>query len=60
MRVSIDGERCIGCGVCVQICPDAFTLDEAKGIARVIRPEGADCVHEAKDSCPVCCILVEE
>ncbi len=60
MRVVIEGERCIGCGVCVQICPDAFTLDETRGIARVIRPEGAQCVLEARDSCPVSCIVVEE
>ncbi len=60
MRVVIEGERCIGCGVCVQICPDAFTLDETRGIARVIRPEGAQCVLEARDSCPVSCIIVEE
>ncbi|MDD4835538.1 MAG: ferredoxin [Dethiosulfovibrio sp.] len=60
MRVVIEGERCIGCGVCVQICPDAFTLDETRGIARVIRPEGARCVLDARDSCPVSCIIVEE
>ena len=59
MRVSIESDKCIGCGVCVQICPDVFSLDEGLGIARVLRPEGMDCVEEARDSCPVSCIVIE-
>ena len=60
MRVTIDENECIGCGVCAQICPDVFILDEDAGVSKVIRPEGADCAQEAADSCPVSCIHIEE
>ena len=59
MSVKVNRDECIGCGVCAQICPDVFELDEDAGKAKVIRPEGADCAQEAADSCPVGCISVE-
>lgn len=60
MKVSVNQEECIGCGVCAQICPEVFTMDDDAGVSKVIRPEGGDCAQEAADSCPVSCILVEE
>jgi len=60
VRVLIDSNECIGCGVCAQICPDVFVLDEDAGIAKVIKPEGSDCAQESADSCPVSCITIEE
>ena len=27
MKVKINTEECIGCGVCAQICPEVFELD---------------------------------
>jgi len=60
MIVKLDRDECIGCGVCEQICPDVFELDEDAGKAKVIRSEGAECAKEAVDSCPVGCISVEE
>jgi len=60
MTVSLNGEECIGCGVCAQICPEVFELDEDAGKAKVVRKEGADCAQEAADSCPVGCISITE
>ncbi len=60
MSVKVNRDECIGCGVCAQICPDVFELDEDAGKAKVIRPDGAECAQEAADSCPVGCISVEE
>lgn len=59
MNVRVNQDECIGCGVCAQICPEVFDLDEDAGKARVLRPEGAECAQEAADSCPVGCIQVE-
>jgi len=60
VKVNLNQEECIGCGVCAQICPEVFELNEDAGKARVIRPEGAECAQEAADSCPVSCIEVTE
>ena len=49
MSVKVNTDECIGCGVCAQICPDVFELDEDAGKARVIRPEGAECAAEAAE-----------
>jgi ferredoxin len=60
MRVKVNEDDCIGCGVCAQICQDVFVLDDDAGISKVIKPEGSDCAQEAADSCPVSCIIIEE
>ena len=59
MVVSLDGDKCIGCGVCMQIAPDVFSLDETLGIAKVFRSEGGPTVEQALESCPVSCIKVD-
>lgn len=45
----IDENECIGCGVCVSVCPAGFELVEDK--ARVT-DEAARCVDEALSACP--------
>ena len=54
-------ENCIGCGLCVNLCPDVFTmLDEGIAAARdEIGPEQEPFVQEAAESCPVDAIEVE-
>ena len=54
--VKIDKEKCIGCGVCVNICPEAFKLDNE--IAKVIS-ENATCITEAANACPVNAIITD-
>lgn len=60
MNPKVDTEACIGCGLCVQICPDVFELGEDMK-AHVKNPEGCnkcDC-KEAAESCPVNAISLE-
>ena len=52
----IDKEKCIGCGVCVNICPTGFIIDNA--IAEII-DENADCIEEAAAACPVGAIITD-
>ncbi len=54
MRADVDQDLCIGCGVCPDICPDVFELQEDDK-AHVISDECEDgeCCIEARDSCPV-------
>lgn len=56
MSYRINKEKCIGCGLCTNLCPEVFELGE-DGKARV--KQRADlgknnkCVEKAKESCPV-------
>lgn len=57
MKVKVNQDACIGCGMCAGICPSVFALDDAEGKAIVIVDEvSADdeaSVEEAAASCPV-------
>jgi len=52
----VDEEKCIGCGLCSNLCPEVFEITDG-GKAKV--KEGADleknkeCIKESKESCPV-------
>jgi len=49
----VDPDLCTGCGLCVDIAPNTFELND-EGISEVIDPEGDDeeTIQEAIDSCP--------
>ena len=61
-QVIIDQDECIGCGTCVELCPEVFALNEDENKAYVTTPEGGDqaCIEDAIASCPVACITNEE
>jgi ferredoxin len=71
MKVTIDREGCIGCGVCEALCPEVFHLiDDGKSSITEkqrksslgegeVASELVACVESAKDSCPVCVIKTE-
>lgn len=50
----VDPDECTGCGLCEEICPDVFKLND-DGIADVIDPHGAtaELIQEAINECPV-------
>ena len=54
MKASVDPDLCTACGLCIDICPDVFELnDVAKVIADPVPKNSEDCVVEAEESCPV-------
>jgi len=55
--VRIDKNRCVGCGICVNICPQGFKIVNRKAI---IEDENASCITEAANSCPQEAIILEE
>ena len=60
-KIQIDQELCIGCGACVNLCPDVFELQD-DGKSKVIKEDGCnncDC-EMVVNSCPVGCIKIIE
>ena len=55
MKVCVDQELCIGCGMCASLCPDVFELNEEGKATAVAEGEA----QEAIDSCPVSAICAE-
>jgi len=61
MKASVDYELCIGCGLCVSVCPDVFRLNREKAIAYVdtVAAQYAAACTSAAAQCPVDAITVE-
>lgn len=59
MGVKVNQEKCIGCGLCINLCPDVFEFG-ADNKSKV--KDGADfeknkeCIKESVQSCPVAAI----
>ena len=51
---------CIVCGVCVEVCPDVFRLNDARYIEVIDRGNYPDEVDEAIKNCPADCVYWEE
>ncbi len=57
MKITVDASTCVGCGLCEQVCPDAFEM-QSDGIAHVKSGAQAACAKDAADQCPVTAIAV--
>jgi ferredoxin len=57
----VDQTLCISCGLCVELAPNTFALDE-NDLSHVIDPEGdpEELIQEAIDSCPTEAISWQE
>ncbi|HZK33122.1 MAG TPA: ferredoxin [Tissierellaceae bacterium] len=63
MRATVDRDACIGCELCVSICPEVFAMDDEQitiVIADPIPSDVEDDAKEAEDSCPTSAISIEE
>lgn len=55
--VRVDREKCIGCGVCWNMCPEGFEMIDGKSR---VKNANAECVKRAARVCPVGAIILEE
>jgi len=59
-KITVDENACVGCGLCVNACPDVFELGD-NNVAQVKANECASCnLHDIASQCPVNCITVED
>jgi ferredoxin len=59
-KVSIDEQACVGCGLCVNNCPDVFELT-SNGIVAVKSFQDPKCdLAEVANLCPVSAIILGE
>lgn len=59
MKVKVDQNMCIGCGLCINIAPDVFSMnDDNKAQAKddEITEKDQPLAEEAANSCPVSAI----
>jgi len=59
-KISVDEEKCIGCGTCASVCSDSFELDGGKAKPKKAEVDELTCEKKAESSCPVGAITIEE
>jgi len=62
MKATVDPDTCIGCALCIQLCPDVFKMEGDKAIVTVaaVPKEVEGACKEAADGCPVTAITIDE
>lgn len=56
MKFTVSQEECIGCGMCVDICPEVFKYNEdfkSEVIEGDVPEDLKEKAEEAKNACPV-------
>ena len=63
MKVFVDPDICLGCGICVGIAPDVFSLDTEPYAVVLLTPVPEKLwvdVRDAAEQCPEEAIRIEE
>lgn len=63
MKAFVDKDVCIGCGLCNDLCPEVFSMDDdgtAVAIEEEISEDAEDAAKEAAEQCPVEAIKIDE
>ena len=63
MQAHVDKQKCLGCGICIDVCPDVFeTGDDGLADVRVevVPPTAESSCRDAAEQCPEQAIHVQE
>lgn len=62
MKARVNRETCIGCGMCVDICPKVFRMSDDKAAANpdAVPKDAEETCKQAAEGCPVGAIDVTE
>lgn len=63
MKATVDKSLCIGCGLCAEVCPQVFEMnedDKAQVKANPVPPKAEEDCRQAADQCPGSAIQIEE
>ncbi len=61
MIVKVDADICIGCGLCVNMAPEVFEMEDDKAVAisEVVAEDQEEVAKKMAEDCPVSAINVE-
>ena len=61
MKASVDQDLCIGCGICLDTCPEVFKMEGEIAVVCIdpVPSEVEESVRDAIDQCPVEAITIE-
>jgi len=62
-KVKVLPDKCVGCGICVQIAPDIFEITDdfvSKVKKTHLTPEELQQAEQAQEMCPSGSIVIEE
>jgi len=59
-KITLDKDKCIGCGTCVAVCPGNYELDK-DGKVKLLNEEveAFGCNRIAEETCPVKAIVIK-
>jgi ferredoxin len=62
MRVTVDEDTCIGCGLCAEECAEVFEMNDDKARVKVdeVPEDIVETCKEAAENCPVEAIQMED
>lgn len=60
MKAKVDQDLCVGCGLCVNIAPEVFSMsDDKAAVIAAVPADAEEKVKEAAESCPVEAIFID-
>ena len=60
IKISMEREKCIGCGSCVAVCDNWELKDDGKAKPKKTELDDLGCNEKAAQVCPVQCIKIQK